>query len=72
MVSFYFQNYISARLLALTTFLKVLACSDFNIKCSVVHISLLAKTIRYPYKAFPCFSKKVINYINLLGPRETV
>ena len=35
------KNYISA----LTTFLQVLACSDFNIKCLVAHISLLAKTI---------------------------
>ena len=37
------KNYISACLLALTTFLQVLACSDFNIKCSVANISLLAK-----------------------------
>ena len=37
------KNYISARLLALTTFLQVLTCSDFNIKCLVVHISLLCK-----------------------------
>ena len=37
------KNYISARLLTLKTSLQVLAYSEFNIKCLVAHISLLAK-----------------------------
>ena len=47
MIPFYFQvlELLAKITLVLTTFLKVLTCRDFNIKCLVAHILLLAKKI---------------------------
>ena len=49
------KNYISACLFELTTFLQVLACSDFNIKCLVAYLAARKKKLQL----LACLPKKL-------------